>query len=202
MSTDFRFEKKVNFEELFDGRLEKFGIRENSNEGMTSDNCRCLTDGNNFLWIYGDIFVTSFTRYAPNGAPGKILAAMAETFETEIYSEYEPQYWGFETEEEWYAALDKMYEDDQAESYIEIMKHVRGELNDIRPGTNGMNRANIAKDLISQNPNLASPDRQKELMETIDKIFMEEHVVTIKLDEKDIAKARMAVTHEDDLPFV
>jgi hypothetical protein len=65
-----------------------------------------LTDGRNYLWVYidDDGFV-SFTRYAPNGNPGKILSAVDEAFETYIASEYEPQYWGFDTEEEWEAAV-------------------------------------------------------------------------------------------------
>ncbi len=61
MIIDFSLEKKVSFEELFDGRLERFGIQEAIKEGSTSDNSRCLTDGNNFLWIYGDEFVTRLT---------------------------------------------------------------------------------------------------------------------------------------------
>ena len=101
MSLNFDLEKNAKFEELFDGRLERFGIRESIQEGKTSANDRYLTDGSNFLWIYGGEFVKGLCRYASSGAPGKILAAIAETFETEIFSEHEPQYWGFETEEEW-----------------------------------------------------------------------------------------------------
>ena len=201
MSTHFCLEKKVNFEDLFDGRLERFGIQEATEEGSTSANIRLLTDGNNYLWIYGDKFVEDLTRYAPCGAPGKILAAIAVTLETKIYSEYEPQYWGFETEEEWENALNKIHEEQQAEFYVEIMKHVRDEPNNIDPTTIQMTQANIAKNLIAQDPNLASPDHQKELMQSIDHIYMGEHAVMVKLDEKDVTMVRMSVTHEDDLPI-
>jgi hypothetical protein len=44
----------------------------------------------------------------PNGAPGGILKAISEVFDTEIYSEHEPQFWGFDTEEEWEAWQDSL----------------------------------------------------------------------------------------------
>jgi hypothetical protein len=33
--------------------------------------------------------------------PIKILSAIAEVFASEIFDEYQPEYWGFETQEEW-----------------------------------------------------------------------------------------------------
>ena len=202
MSTDYRLEQKVRFDDLFDGRLEEVGIYEHTREDTTSANRRCLTDGNNFLWIFGDEFVTSLTRYMPNGAPGKILSAIAEFFDTDIFSEYQPQYWGFGTQEEWDEAMKKLHEESEAEFYQEIMKYVRGEENNIRAGTNGMNMANIAKALLSENPSLNSPDRSDELMKVIHSEYENKHVTTIKLEDKDIALAKMLLTHEADLPFV
>jgi hypothetical protein len=32
------------------------------------------------------------TRYRPNGARGKILNAIAEAFDIDVFSEYEPQF--------------------------------------------------------------------------------------------------------------
>jgi hypothetical protein len=57
--------------------------------------------------IDDDGFVSGLTRYAPNGDPGKILNALANVFDTDIVSEYEPQYWGFDTQEEWDAAMER-----------------------------------------------------------------------------------------------
>src|SRR5262245_1204828 len=93
--------KKVRACDLFDGRLKKFNVREDVRRGTTETE-RCLTDGRNYLWVYigDDGFVSSFNRWMPNGNPGKILNAVGETFETYIASEYEPQYWGFDTHEE------------------------------------------------------------------------------------------------------
>ncbi len=68
------------------------------------DRKRCLTDGQgNYLWVSIDNegSVAEFTGYGRNDT-NAILAAVAETFETEIFSEDEPQFWGFETNEELY----------------------------------------------------------------------------------------------------
>jgi hypothetical protein len=49
--------------------------------------------------IDDDRVVAVFTRYGRNDTHA-IFAAVAEAFETEIFSEDEPQFWGFETNEE------------------------------------------------------------------------------------------------------
>jgi len=75
MSTDFRLLKRVQASDLFDGRLSIFGVREHVVPDEPTRNARCLTDGNNWLWVYvdDDGFVACLTRYFQNGAPGKIL---------------------------------------------------------------------------------------------------------------------------------
>ena len=50
MSTDYRPKNAITINHLFDGCLERFGIREYIEEGETSDTARCLTDGRNGLW--------------------------------------------------------------------------------------------------------------------------------------------------------
>ncbi len=64
-----------------------------------------MTDGRNFLAVYltEDGFVDFLTVYGVD-APGKILHAISEAFDTEIFSEHEPQFWLFNTQEEWDAA--------------------------------------------------------------------------------------------------
>ena len=52
MSTNYRLSKKIRINELLDGRLESFGVRQMNDE--TSAKQKCLTDGNNFLWVYID----------------------------------------------------------------------------------------------------------------------------------------------------
>jgi len=109
MSISFRLLQIVRACELFDGRLEEFGIFEHVHPTQTTTRRRCLTDGWNYLWVFIDDggFVSSLTRWAVNGDPSEILDAIAVTLETGIASEYQPQYWGFDTTEEWDAAEKK-----------------------------------------------------------------------------------------------
>jgi len=78
MSTDYRPLKKISASSLFDGRLEKFDVREHIKPDKTTEKERCLTDGRNYVWVYidDDGFVDILTRYGAN-APVKILNAVA-----------------------------------------------------------------------------------------------------------------------------
>ena len=200
MSTYFRSQEKIKFSDIFDGRLERFDIREHATK-ETMETFRCLTDGRNFLWLYGDAdgMLNHMSRYGAN-AVGKMLRALAEAFGTEIYSEYEPQYWGFENQEQWDLAAAESYEQSQMELHASILAYVKGEANDLSPNTNGMTMANIAKDLIAATPHLILAENRAELMEAINRIFSADHLVTINVSESDIALATLAVTQEDDLP--
>ncbi len=109
--------KPVRFAELFDGTLERWGIQEQVTQD-TTDLHRWLTDGNNGLWVVGNEagFVASLTRFASSGAPGRILSAISEAFDTDIASEHEPQFWGYDTEEEWDAVQMKRVEEHEEQS--------------------------------------------------------------------------------------
>lgn len=186
----------VRFADLFDGRLERFGVTESVRKG-TTDTDRCLTDGNNYLWAFGDADGPAhFTRWAPNGAPGRILSAVEEAFDTRIVSEYQPQYWGFETEEEWDRWQTEIMAEDDMLFYEQVMKYIRGEQNDIESGTVGANWAQKAKVLIADNPELALPENKTQLLEEA----RADTGITLVLDERDAADIMMRVTHEDDLP--
>lgn len=158
MSTDYRLLKDVLARDLFDGRLEVFGVHEDFSD-KTTEQGRLLTDGRNYLWLYIDDagFVSCLTRYLPNGAPNKILNAIAEAFDTGIASEYEPQFWGFETQEEWDAWQLEIEKEYAEEFYREILKYVQGKPNLIRPDTIGMIKAEIAKKLVEDDPTLLLP---------------------------------------------
>jgi hypothetical protein len=103
--TDFVLSKKVSARDLFGERLNKFGIREHVASGKDDERSRCLTDGSQCLAVFltEDGFVDFLTAYGVD-APRKILNAISETFGTETFSEHEPQFWGFDTQEEWDAA--------------------------------------------------------------------------------------------------
>lgn len=110
MSIDFHLEKPVRAGDLLDGRLIPFGVREHINE-LTGECTKCLTDGTNYVWLYigHSGFVSSLTRYAEN-CPNKILECIATAFDTEVFSEQEPQFYGFDTQEELDAAMEKSAE--------------------------------------------------------------------------------------------
>jgi hypothetical protein len=201
MSTDYRPLKKIHARDLFSGRLAQFGVREHFNE-HTTENQGVLTDGRNYLWVYigDDGLVTVFTRYFPNGAPGKILDALSEAFDTDIVSEYEPQFWGFETREEWDAAIDKWGKENKKKFYANLLRYFRGEPHEITPGTNGMTQAEIGKRLVETDPSLLLPENKDKLLKEISSIYYRDHAVTVTLTPEEVAQAKMIGTHEDDLP--
>ena len=200
MSTDFILSRKVSANDLFGGRLATFGIQEHVSSD-TSERNRCLTDARNYLWVYltEDGFVGCLSRYGAN-APGKILAAINEAFETDVFSEYEPQYWGFDTQEEWDAAEKKLADQHRDRFYADLCAYIRGEPNDIRPGTIGEIKAKIAKTLVESQAALLQPENKDRLLAEMDAIYDRDHAVIITLGPEDIALAEMLATHEDDLP--
>ena len=59
--------------------------------------------------------------------PGRTLDAIAEAFDTEIWSEYDHQYWGFESGEEKDAWHQKEHEKSQEEFYDKLVRHISGD---------------------------------------------------------------------------
>ena len=104
------------------------------------------------------------------------------------------------TQEEWDLFHEKLAEENEANFHADIIKYVNDEPNDLTPGTIGMSKANIAKDLVAQNPGLVNPDRKSELMEAINVVYESDHAVVIKLSDQDMALAKKAMTHKEDLP--
>jgi hypothetical protein len=200
MSTDFRPLTSIRMTDLFDGRLEKAGLREQRSEDTTS-NSRCLTDGRNFLWAHcnDEGLVTTFTRYGMN-APQRILRAISDGFDVDIVSEHEPEFWGYETKEQWDADWAAMAEKDEQNFYNEVVKFVRGEGHDIVPGTIGMIKAEIAKRLIAESADLLAEDRRPDLIKAVNMIYDRDHTIAVTLTDEDLAFARLAAAHEDDLP--
>jgi hypothetical protein len=129
-----------------------------------------------------------------------ILHAIAEAFDTGIVSEHEPEYWGFDTQEEWDRWNEQTSREHKESFHNELLKYLRGESNDIRPGTIGMIKAKIAKKLADKDPALLLPTNKDKLRKEIDTIFDRGHTVKVTLSPADIAAAVMLVTHEDDLP--
>ena len=112
MSTYFGLCKSIKADELFDGRLEAFGVREEVRPEGTADRyppymkvkeVRYLTDGQNSMEvvIYENGVACINVRNLWCAPEREILHAIAEAFETDIVSEHQPEYWGFDTQEEW-----------------------------------------------------------------------------------------------------
>ena len=201
MSISFHLLNEVASSDLFDGRLERFGVREHLKPDETSEMWRCLTDGRNYVWVQVDDqgLVCFLTRYAGNVAK-KILNAIAEAFDTDIVSEYEPQYWGFDTQEEWNAWLDRKSREADERFYTELCKYLRGEANDIRPGTCGMEIAEIAKKLVEKDPTLLMPINKDKLRKEIESTSGRDQESGGPLDARQRGLVKMLATHEDDLP--
>jgi hypothetical protein len=94
MSTYYMISKELTADRLFDGSLDlKFGVREEVLP-ETTETKRCLTDGHNYLWVSIDNetgLVALLLRYGDND-PNKILNAITDVFDADIFSEYEPQF--------------------------------------------------------------------------------------------------------------
>jgi hypothetical protein len=186
--------------DLFDGRLEDIRVPEHHNEDTTS-NSRCLTDGRTFLWIYcdDDGLVSTITRHGGN-APQRILQAISEKFDVDIVSEYEPEFWGYKNQEEWDADTAARAEKNEQNFYNEVVKFVQQKECGIRPGTIGMIKAEIAKKLITENPDLLNESKRPNLIKAVERIYDRDHTITVTLSEKEVALTQMIATHEDDLP--
>jgi hypothetical protein len=175
MSTSFRPLRNIRATQLFDGRLEAYNVFEHFKPEMTITTRRYLTDGFNYLWVFigEDGFLNSFHRFGGNN-PNVILNAVAEEFDTYIASELEPQYWGFDTEEEWRAANAKDHREfmkAQRKFEKELLKYVRGEPHNIKPGTDEESKAKIAKRLAEEDPTLLFPVNRKRFRSEIQAIY-------------------------------
>jgi hypothetical protein len=152
--------KKVLAVDLFDGRLQKFGVREHVNPSETTETNRCLTDGHNYLWVsvHKNGVVGALTRYFPNGSPIDILYAIAETFDTEILTEDDPRYW---------EVSEQRHRDDEERFRAELLKYLLGEPNEFVPGTIEMAQAEIGKRLVKEKPSLLLPENNHKLQHEI-----------------------------------
>jgi hypothetical protein len=111
-----------------------------------------------------------------------------------------PQYWGFSNEEEEEAFWREQNEKDEREFYNEVVKFVRGEIHNIESGTVGMIKAEIAKRLAAESPDLLSEDKRPDMIKAVNVIYDRDHAIKVTLTDQQLAFAQMVATHEDDLP--
>ena len=108
MSTDYRPIPPIPFMMLFDGCLEKHGVREK----MVCDGeprRRCLVGRDGLLEVYeNDDGTSGFSRRSFTPVPWSILDAITEEFGVELVSEHDHRFWGFATKEEEVAFHEQM----------------------------------------------------------------------------------------------
>src|SRR5215472_5820909 len=119
MSTYYSSIKKIPGDDVFDGRLEEFGIREHIEPGQTTNTYRCLSDGHDYVWVRMD---GNGFFWSVRGLSG-ILYTVADVFETEIVSEHQAQFWGFDTQEEWDAKLDQMAKESEEKFQVSVVNY-------------------------------------------------------------------------------
>lgn len=97
------------FRELFDGRLEPFGIREII-VPQAAPEFRLLSDGETELGVYansdGNVEEMLSTVDVSYGCP--IVWQVERLFEVTIFSNSDPGFYGLSTEEDFRAAIDRM----------------------------------------------------------------------------------------------
>jgi hypothetical protein len=176
MSTSYLAAITIAADRLFDGCMLEFTIHEHIKPDESSSTWRCLTDGHNFVWVaIVDGIVSTFNRYAGNDST-KILAAVADVFQAEILSEYQPQYWGFDTDDEWEVAMETMALEDleyERKFRDNLRKFLRGQPHDLKPGTNEMVQAEIANSLILCDPELILEQNEAWLKAEIRKVYIQ-----------------------------
>src|SRR6266853_3304625 len=203
MSTCFRLEERVQMRELFDGRLQQYGIVERIVPDKTSEGSRVLVDERgNYLWVDADDagYVSILTRYGFQ-SPVRILEAISAAFNTEFHTEHEPKFWGFSTQEEWDAAEERLYLELRDRFYEDIVKFATGKEHGLSPGTIGMGKGEIAKAMVLDNLDLLLSQNKDELLRVIDERHEQEHPpIRIALNEDDMAFIKNVIADTDDLP--
>jgi hypothetical protein len=188
MSKDYRTAQNIKMADLFDGRMEKYGITEELDSPRTSKS-RCLRHGENSLWVNADATggVSELTSYSTND-PTNILHAVAQKFDTEIWTEDEPQFWGFATQGE----MDRWHMDgakaEQGEFYQNIRLYVATGTHSYQQGSPGQVDIKIAKELIDRNPELIYPENKEKLFEGINGEIMNRYKEEMKPSEEEQAR--------------
>ena len=198
MSTAYRPLPDILFVQLFDGRLEKYGIKEeivaNSEEGT-----RYLVGCDGFLRVHRQKDGTcDFTQRG--FLPWSIFDALAEEFEIELVSEHDYRYWGFSTEEEWDAFNEKFAKESKDKFYDDLRNYVSDQPNGLSPGSIGMIQAEIAKTLVESDPGLMAPEKRDVLLKAMMAIYDRDHAETVTLTEQDLAAVEMMVARTGELP--
>jgi hypothetical protein len=200
MSTDYRPIPVIPFVVLFDGCLEKYGIRETADAGGSTRR-RCLVGSDGVLEVYEhDDGSSSFTRRSFTPVPWSVIDALTEEFGVELVSEHDHRYWGFATAEEERQFHEKMAKESNDRFYDDLIRYLRGEPHGIKPGSVEMQWAEIAKALVASDESLMTQRNRQRLEEAIKVIYDRDHAVTVTLTPEDMAAVELMVARTNKLP--
>jgi hypothetical protein len=168
MSTDYCLKVFAPISEIFDGRLSQYGIHERVEEGRTSERERCLSDGFDRIWLSGHKIPErgAITPYSHYDSP-VILGRLSQLFETAVYSEHEPQYWGFDSQQEWDEFEREMADQQYQDTYRNLINFLTLRDYPFKEGTVGMGWALTAHQLVVGDPSYLEYGRKKEFMSAV-----------------------------------
>jgi hypothetical protein len=167
MSTDYRPIPAILFNRLFDGCLDKYGVREKADPDAMGKH-RYLVGSDGILEVYENSDGSSlFSRRSFTPVPWAVIDALTEEFETEMVSEDDHRFWGFATEEEESAFHERMAKESEEDFYKNLIYYLLGEPNSLQAGTMDMHKAEIAKALVERNESLMIPDNRQQLLRAV-----------------------------------
>jgi hypothetical protein len=163
--------------DLFDGRLQRYGVYEllDAKSAATS---RSLFDGRNKVRIEGGAGsqVTQIAIWGSNIA-SNIFEAIREACGVKIVTEHDPEYWGFKTDQEWRTALSV---ERHQHFIVEFQKYFNGQSNQIKAEFANFSavmdeplpsmsilKAIIARSILIQDSRLTSPENKLERLRTM-----------------------------------
>lgn len=177
MLVDFHFKPvtPLQVQDLFDGRLKHFGIIEILNHPPMGHSRRILSDGQTFISVQsessGEIDSLTLERpfvFSSGIALTRTIAKyMACTFA--LYTANQPQYWGFETKQEWDAERKRMERARTAKFYADVLQYVAGDGEAFQGGTVEHAKGEVARELISKQPSLIRPEKRRQLLRALGK---------------------------------
>ena len=200
MSTDYRPIPAIPFSKLFDGRLDKYGIRARAPTN-SSPNSGSLVGSDGVLDAYQkDDGSASFSRRSFTPIPWTVIDALTNEFQIELVSEYDHRFWGYASKEEedyWYNKIAKQGDDD---FYNNLVHYLRGEPHKFKPDTNGMKLAEIAKALVATDESLLTPTKRDQLLGAVYAIYDRDYRRWITLTDEDLAGVELLVARTNKLP--
>jgi hypothetical protein len=171
MPTIFRPTKPIPFNFPFDGRLDKYGVREDIRSN-TSASVRYLQGKDGFLCVRseenGANSVFEMPHFLP--VPRSVFNALSSEFDTSFQSGYGFRYWGFETEEAWEAAQ-VLSQYNKIEFYNSLIRFARGEPHDFAPGSKMFHKIEVAKAAIVRDPSLAELRNCDALLQSVGELY-------------------------------